>query len=78
LSEARITVVAEEVAGRVKVFAPFFSKKRKGMGMGLGLSICRRIMEEHGGSITVDCEEGSYTEFSLDLPQWHPGQECSV
>lgn len=90
LSEAHITVVAEEVKGRValrvrdngcgigmaqqgKVFAPFFSKKRKGMGMGLGLSICRRIMEEHGGAITVDSEEGCFTEFTLDLPQWDPG-----
>ena len=52
-----------------RVFLPFFSKKDKGKGMGLGLSICYRIIEEHGGKITVESEKGSYTEFILSFPR---------
>ena len=55
-----------------KVFAPFFTKKGKGKGMGLGLSICRRIVEEHDGSITIKSKEGHYTEFILVFPLGEP------
>jgi signal transduction histidine kinase len=36
--------------------------------MGLGLSLCNRIMEQHGGRIWVWNEEGRYSEFVLVLP----------
>ncbi|MCX8108143.1 MAG: ATP-binding protein, partial [Verrucomicrobiae bacterium] len=51
-----------------KIFEPFFTTKDVGEGMGLGLSICYRILEEHGGRITVRSEPGQYAEFTLELP----------
>jgi C4-dicarboxylate-specific signal transduction histidine kinase len=48
-----------------KIFDPFFTTKDVGEGMGLGLSICYRIMEQHGGRIEVRSEPGKYSEFAL-------------
>ncbi len=50
------------------IFDPFFTSKDVGKGMGLGLSICYRIMENHGGSIRVDTEAGKFAEFKLEFP----------
>ena len=52
---------------RDKIFKPFFSTKRKGEGSGLGLSICKTIVEEHGGSIGFVSEPGR-TVFTVLLP----------
>lgn len=58
--------IAPENLGRI--FDPFFTTKDVGQGTGLGLSICYRIMETHGGRISVQSELGRYTEFLLDFP----------
>ena len=47
-------------------------------GTGLGLVICRRIVDELGGSIEVDSKEGEYTIFTLKLPVAQPRQEFEV
>ena len=52
-----------------KIFDPFFTTKDVGEGMGLGLSICYRIMQQHGGSIDVRSERGVYSEFILRFPR---------
>ncbi len=49
-----------------KIFQPFVSTK--GKGMGLGLSICREIVEGHGGRIEVQSEPGVGTTFTLLIP----------
>ncbi len=36
--------------------------------MGLGLAIVKRIIEEHGGKISVDSIEGEGTTFKIELP----------
>jgi signal transduction histidine kinase len=53
---------------RDKIFDPFFTTKDVGQGMGLGLSICNRIIADHGGRIEVRSQPGEYTEFLLELP----------
>ena len=51
-----------------KIFDPFFTTKEIGQGTGLGLSIVQRIISEHGGTITVESEEGVGTCFTVILP----------
>ena len=48
------------------LFQPFMTTKRKGMG--LGLSICRTIVEAHGGKIWVDTPPAGGTVFHFTLP----------
>jgi signal transduction histidine kinase len=53
------------------LFEPFFrvdrSRSKKSGGYGLGLSICKRILEAHGGSITVENNAGRGATFTLTL-----------
>jgi two-component system NtrC family sensor kinase len=51
-----------------KVFVPFFTTKEAGQGVGLGLAISYGIVEEHGGTITVESEVGLGTTFTVRLP----------
>jgi signal transduction histidine kinase len=51
-----------------RIFEPFYSTKEIGHGTGLGLSICKKIMEEHRGSIRVSAASGGGARFSLFLP----------
>lgn len=48
------------------IFEPFFT--RKGAGTGLGLSITKRIVEEHGGVLTVESSPETGTCFTIKLP----------
>lgn len=49
-----------------RIFEPFFSTKEEGTGM--GLSICHRIITEHGGQIYVTSHPGRGTAFHIYLP----------
>ncbi len=51
---------------RERVFEPFFTTKEEGTG--LGLSIATRIMQEHGGHLAVEAEEGAGATFVIKLP----------
>jgi signal transduction histidine kinase len=51
---------------RERVFAPFFSTKATGFG--LGLAITRKIVEDHGGRITVAASEAPGTVIVVELP----------
>lgn len=50
------------------IFDPFFTTKSTRKGTGLGLSVAKGIVEEHGGDITVQSEQGKGTTFSVHLP----------
>ncbi len=51
-----------------KIFNPFFTTKEIEKGTGLGLSISKKIIEEHGGRITVASELRVGTTVSIFLP----------
>jgi signal transduction histidine kinase len=48
------------------IFRPFFTTK--GHGTGLGLSLARRIVESHAGSIRAESTPGEGTRFTVELP----------
>ena len=55
---------------REKMFNPFFTTKPAGEGTGLGLSLSHDIVvKQHGGTIEVATEPGSFTEFIVRLPR---------
>lgn len=49
-----------------KIFQPFFTTK--GHGTGLGLYISRKVLQDQGGTITLQSEVGKGTQFTIQLP----------
>jgi signal transduction histidine kinase len=54
---------AEEVT---KVFEPFYTTKEHGLG--LGMPYAKKIIEQHGGTISLDSRLGEGTTIHIDLP----------
>jgi signal transduction histidine kinase len=49
------------------VFKPFFTTKPKGLG--IGLTLAKRIVEHHGGTITLTSCEGQGTTMAVSIPR---------
>ena len=73
-------------AVKARMFNPFFTTKPAGEGTGLGLSLSHDIVvKQHGGTLEVLTEPGSYTQFTIVLPRANllpptplpPGEEGS-
>lgn len=62
------TGIGMDDATRVRIFEPFFSKKKQNEGSGLGLAISYNIIEKHGGLVRVKSEPGAGSAFSLYFP----------
>ena len=54
---------------RKKIFSNFFSTKVTGKGTGLGLLTTRKIVQEHGGTVSFDSTEGAGSVFRLEFPR---------
>jgi signal transduction histidine kinase len=63
VSDTGIGIPPENVP---RIFDAYFTTKKGGTG--LGLPTTRRIIEEHGGHITVQSEPGKGTSFRVELP----------
>ncbi len=55
-----------------QIFEPFFTTKSQVGGTGLGLSITYGLVQEIGGTIDVESEQGQGTRFTLTLPLIYP------
>jgi PAS domain S-box-containing protein len=55
---------------RERIFEPFFSTKEPGEGTGLGLFVCRNIVRDLGGEITVEDRPSGGARFRVTLPRF--------
>ncbi len=60
--------IAPEV--QQQLFTPFFTTKAEGMG--LGLSLCRTVVEQHGGHLLFEPHQPQGTIFRFTLPAFEP------
>ncbi len=51
-----------------RIFEPFFTTKQVGKGTGLGLSLAYNIVQEHGGTISLQSETETGSQFDVCLP----------
>jgi PAS domain S-box-containing protein len=51
-----------------RVFEPYFTTKPAGVGTGIGLSICRNVVEAHGGSVSLSNRPEGGAQFDIRLP----------
>lgn len=65
--EIQDTGMGIERANLAKIFKPFFSTKTRGTG--LGLAITKKIVEAHGGKITVESEPRRGTRVVVEIPR---------
>jgi PAS domain S-box-containing protein len=64
-SDTGVGIPAENLG---RIMEPFFTTKEEGKGTGLGLAICRRIVQDHCGTIQIVSELGKGTTVRIVLP----------
>ncbi len=74
LGEGRLILqVSDDGSGmdyevKKRIFTTFFTTKATGKGTGLGLLTTKKIVQEHGGSISFESEPGKGSLFRLEFP----------
>ena len=68
VADRGITIPAQERDLVFEIFKRGESGARHATGNGVGLAVCRRIVERHGGEITIVDREGWSKSFELSLP----------
>ena len=63
ISDTGRGIAPEDIA---KIFEPYYSTKETGTG--LGLAIVRKVVDDHGGTISVKSKLGEGTTFTITLP----------
>jgi signal transduction histidine kinase len=63
VSDTGVGIPEEEMSNLFKLFYT-----TKSDGMGLGLTFCKRVVEAHGGTITVESEVDEGTTFTIKMP----------
>jgi len=76
--QVRVTDTGQGIPPQIqeKIFTPFFTTKAQGTG--LGLAISHRLIELHGGALTVLSEDGMGTTFTVELPAFGPEDQCKL
>lgn len=70
--------IAPEHFGRIFRIFERLHRKDEYPGTGMGLAICRRIVESHGGTITLDSEVGRGSTFRFSLPATEAGANEAI
>jgi PAS domain S-box-containing protein len=65
VTDTGIGIAPEDIP---KVLEPFFTTKPEGKGTGLGLAICRRVVQEHQGTLAITSTVGAGTTVRIVLP----------
>ena len=71
--DSAVTIAVQDTGSGIppdeldRVFSPFYSTKERGTG--LGLAVAAKIVEGHGGALTVESEVGKGSTFSVRLPR---------
>ena len=65
-----------------RVFEPFFRARRAddaatSAGLGLGLSLCKRVVDAHGGTITLESRDSDGLHVRVSLPREAIAKDCS-
>jgi two-component system sporulation sensor kinase A len=54
------------------IFEPFYTTKSQGLG--LGMSYAQKVVEQHGGAVTIESSPGEGTTVRVELPG--EGEDC--